>query len=108
MHHAGAVGPAFDTLNPYSWQPEQQRVPSDTALGPFVRLNASQHSDFGRPRASSWNDTPHESEITTAPLNLKSRVTAKVGDQITVGQSFTQLGNTGHTLRPAVAAAFRR
>jgi hypothetical protein len=33
----------------------------------------SQLSDFGRPRASSYNDTPYESEITTAPLKLKSR-----------------------------------
>jgi aryl-alcohol dehydrogenase-like predicted oxidoreductase len=39
---------------------------------PFLRLNASQLSDFGRPRASPCNDTPYESEITTARLKLKS------------------------------------
>src|SRR5271168_1344188 len=39
----------------------------------FLRLNASQLSDFGRPRASNFNDTPYESEITTARLRLKSR-----------------------------------
>jgi hypothetical protein len=41
-------------------------------LVPFLRLNASQLSDFGRPRASPCNDTPYESEITTARLKLKS------------------------------------
>jgi hypothetical protein len=42
-------------------------------LVPFLRLNASQLSDFGRPRAPSCNDTHYESEITTARLKLKSR-----------------------------------
>jgi hypothetical protein len=41
-------------------------------LVPFYRPKASQLSDFGRPRASLCNDTPYESEITTAPLKLKS------------------------------------
>src|SRR5271169_5552071 len=41
-------------------------------LVPFLCLNASQLSDFGRPRASPCNDTPYESEITTARLKLKS------------------------------------
>jgi hypothetical protein len=41
-------------------------------LVPFYRPKVSQLSDFGRPRASSCNDTPYESEITTAPLKLKS------------------------------------
>ena len=40
---------------------------------PFVRLNASQLSDFRRPRAPYCSDTPRESEITTARLKLKSR-----------------------------------
>jgi hypothetical protein len=39
----------------------------------FFRPKASQPSDFGRPRASPCNDTPHESEITTARLKFKSR-----------------------------------
>jgi hypothetical protein len=39
---------------------------------PFLSLFASQLSDFGRPRASPCNDTPYESEITTARLNSKS------------------------------------
>src|ERR1700757_836233 len=38
--------------------PNNNVVPSDTALGSFLRLNASQHSDFRRPRASYFNDTP--------------------------------------------------
>src|SRR6185312_7876467 len=43
-------------------------------LVPFFSPKASQLSDFGRPRASSCNDTPYESEITTARLKLKSPV----------------------------------
>ena len=43
-------------------------------LVPFHRPKASQLSDFGRPRASSCNDTPYESEITTAPLKSKSLI----------------------------------
>jgi gluconokinase len=42
-------------------------------LVPFPSPIASQLSDFGRPRASSCNDTPYEGEITTARLKLKSR-----------------------------------
>jgi hypothetical protein len=42
----------------------------------FLRPIASQLSDFGRPRASSCNDTPNESEITAARLKLKSRHTS--------------------------------
>ena len=42
-------------------------------LVPFFSPKASQLSDFGRPRASSCNDTPYESEITTARLKLKSQ-----------------------------------
>jgi hypothetical protein len=41
-------------------------------LVPFPSPIASQLSDFGRPRASSCNDTPYEGEITTARLKLKS------------------------------------
>jgi hypothetical protein len=41
-------------------------------LVPFLSPKASQLSDFGRPRASPCNDTPYESEVTTAPLKLKS------------------------------------
>jgi hypothetical protein len=46
-------------------------------LVPFLSPKASQLSDFGRPRASPYNDTPYESEVTTAPLKLKSRVTRR-------------------------------
>jgi hypothetical protein len=42
----------------------------------FFRPKASQLSDFGGPRASSRNDTPYESEITTARLKLKGRKTS--------------------------------
>src|ERR1700738_3127037 len=38
--------------------PNNSVVPSVTALGSLLRLNASQFSDFGRPRASPCNDTP--------------------------------------------------
>ena len=44
------------------------------ALGSSFRLKSAT-SDFGRPRASSCNDTPYESEITTAPLKLKNPLT---------------------------------
>src|SRR5512132_2795314 len=47
--------------------PNNNVVPSDTALGSFHPPEIPQTSDFGRPRASSCNDTPYESEITTAP-----------------------------------------
>ena len=43
-------------------------------LVPSFRLKSAT-SHFGRPRASSGNDTPYESEITTAPLKLKSPLT---------------------------------
>src|ERR1700758_2989773 len=56
---------------------------------PFLRLNASQLSDFGRPRASPCNDTPYESEITTARLKFKSRFSRPGGD----------LANPGDVLR---------
>jgi len=71
VHHAGTVRQALDTLNPYSWQPEQQCRTVGHKPSPFLRPIASQLSDFGRPRASSCNDTPYESEITTARLKLK-------------------------------------
>jgi hypothetical protein len=48
----------------------------------FHRLNASQLSDFGRPRASNFNDTLYESEITTARLRLNSRFDAESNRQM--------------------------
>ncbi|MGB5150596.1 MAG: hypothetical protein WBN99_11675, partial [Mycobacterium sp.] len=73
-HHTRPIGPALDTLDPYPWQPKQQcRTVRHWPLVPFVSLNASQLSDFGRPGASNFNDTLYESEITTAHLRLKSR-----------------------------------
>src|ERR1700682_990091 len=56
--------------------PNNNVVPSDTALGSLLQSESVATSDFGRPRASSCNDTPYESEITTAPLKLKSRHTS--------------------------------
>src|SRR5258707_6086539 len=53
--------------------PNNNVVPSDTALGSLLQSESVATSDFGRPRASSCNDTPYEGEITTAPLKLKSR-----------------------------------
>src|SRR5271166_3595178 len=52
--------------------PNNNVVPSDTALGSFLRLNASQHSDFRRPKGLLLQRHAHESEITTARLNFKS------------------------------------
>ena len=46
-------------------------------LVPSFRLKSAT-SDFGRPRASSCNDTPYESEITTAPLKLKSLISSSL------------------------------
>ena len=55
------------------WYPVRRTRP----LVPFFRPKALQLSDFGRPRACSCNDTPYESEITTARLRLKSHQTEK-------------------------------
>ena len=75
LHHTSPVDAPLDTLNPYSWQPKQQcRTVRHGPWFPSLRLKCSQLSDFGRPRASSCNDTPYESEITTARLKLKSHV----------------------------------
>src|ERR1700694_531069 len=52
--------------------PNNNVVPSYTALVSLLQSESVATSDFGRPRASSCNDTPYESEITTAPLKLKS------------------------------------
>lgn len=69
--HAGAVSSAVATCTTRvpsakrstrstrtPGNPNNNVVPSDKALGPFVRLNASQLSDFRRPRAPYCNDTP--------------------------------------------------
>jgi len=49
VHHTRPIGPALDTLDPYSWQPKQQC------------------------RTVGLNDTLYESEITTARLSWNSR-----------------------------------
>ena len=45
VHHTRPIGPALDTLDPYSWQPKQQC------------------------RTVGLNDTLYESEIATARLS---------------------------------------
>src|SRR6195256_4700758 len=74
--------------------PNNNVVPSDTALGSFLRLKSAT-SDFGRPRASPCNDTPYESEITAAPLKLKSRK----NDSRSVAEVRADMCVCGHDLR---------
>jgi hypothetical protein len=62
-------------------------------LAPSFRLNASQLSDFRRPRAPYYSDTLCESEITTARLKLKSHYGLGWG-----ALQFFTLGLTAHTI----------
>ncbi len=54
------------------WTKLSSVAAAEVLVTSFLRLNASQLSDFERPRASPCNDTPYESEITTARLKSKS------------------------------------
>src|SRR5271165_6452364 len=73
MHHPRSIGTALDTLDPYSWQPKQQCrtvghspwfLPSPEC---FATLRLQKAKGLLLQRHA------HESEITTARLNFKSR-----------------------------------
>ena len=75
MHHPRSIGTALDTLDPYSWQPKQQCrtvrhspwfLPSPEC---FATLRLQKAKGLLLQRHA------HESEITTARLNFKSRYT---------------------------------
>jgi len=53
IDHPGPVAVALDTLNAYSWQPEQHCRSVRHSPWLLPGLNASQHSDSRRPRASA-------------------------------------------------------
>ncbi|SOJ53738.1 hypothetical protein MSIMFB_01237 [Mycobacterium simulans] len=88
--HAGAVGSAVTACTtrvpsgkrsthstPHTWQPKQQcRSVEHGPWFPFVRLNASQHSDFRRPRASNFTDTPMRAKSQLPAYDSRAAITA--------------------------------
>uniref|UniRef100_UPI003F9932F9 hypothetical protein n=1 Tax=Mycobacterium sp. TaxID=1785 RepID=UPI003F9932F9 len=69
--------------------------------GSAGRRTRWQLSDFGRPRASPCNDTPYESEITTARLKLKSQY-ARADEADVLFIRFNQLATEAVKAAPSI------
>jgi hypothetical protein len=87
MHHPRSIDTALDTLDPYSWQPKQQCrtvrhspwfLPSPEC---FATLRLQKAKGLLLQRHA------HESEITTARLNFKSRYGGPIGTRWCIAPS---------------------